>query len=169
MRLEISLARRGAWVLGCLGALSLVPSFSSASAEQARSGVYCRHDRSGTKVLAVRVLPDGNLAFGISIWSSAGNNIGAFGLAPRRSDHWEYEKNTGPAGNGDRCKIEIFLYNSHRAYVSSDPMAACRGLGGYNTKIGNVTFSHSTYEGAVTHELDDPDTFFGKAGRCWRQ
>lgn len=141
----------------------------TASAETTQSGVYCVQDRSGLRIFAERVLPDGGLAFGISVWSKAKNNIGVFGIAPSRGDHWEYTENLDSQSPADRCRITFSLGSNKVAHLAADPMANCQSRGGRGTEIGTVQFSRKAYEGPVTHELDDPEAFFGKAGKCWRK
>jgi hypothetical protein len=67
-----------------LAAMVLLPS--QALGTPARSAVYCLHDRNGLKIFAAKEIANRDLKFGLSIWSKAKNNIGAFGTAHRRGD-----------------------------------------------------------------------------------
>ena len=171
-RSERALRGRGVSVFGCLLGLAMMLSCNDGLAEARplaqnnKSAVYCLHNRSGLKIFAERVLPDGNLAFGISIWSKAKNNIGVFGIASRRGDYWEYTDHMNSQLATGRCRITINLHTNKAPHFEADPTANCQGRGGFGTEIGTVQFPRNAYEGPVTYELNDPDTFFGKAGKC---
>jgi hypothetical protein len=164
-----SVKRKTALVIRVVAGSAIMLSCNNASAKTKQSGVYCRSDRSGIKIYAQRVLPDGRLAFGLSIWSKAKNNIGVFGTAYRKGEYWEYAKDMDAQTASERCRIMIRTRSDRNIYITSDPLANCESMGGYDTKIGSVTFSRGTYEGQVTYELNDAEVFFGKAGRCWRK
>lgn len=140
-------------------------------AEAARQvdGVYCVDNRNGTRIFAVKSKKNGDVLFGLSIWFPNGQNTGAFGTAIRQGSHWEYtKKDVTRAKSADQCKIDIVLRSNGLVEVNAPNAAACRDLGGYGTEIGHLQFPPNAYEGAVANELNDPETFFGTAGKCWK-
>jgi hypothetical protein len=145
--------------------------FSCAPAKSAAryNAVYCMHNLDGLKVFAGRIQPGGNLSFGISIWSRDGNNIGVFGVASHHGANWEYTNKMNASTAADRCKLDIVLQSDGTPHLTADPTATCQSMGGHDTEIGSVQFPPSAYEGPVSTELNDPETFFGKAGKCWRK
>ena len=50
--------------------------------------------------------------------------------------------------------------------MAADPKENCESSAGRHTEIGTVQFPRNAYEGSVTRELDDPEVFFNKAGKC---
>ena len=131
--------------------------------------VYCESSSSVAKVFAAKLRADGGLSFGVNIWLYQGNQIGVFGVAYRSGDHWEYKSNINAGSSADRCKLTILLPVNGAPQITADPDATCQSQGGYGTEIGFVKFSPSDYENNVTNELDDSETFFLKAGKCWRK
>jgi len=131
-------------------------------------GVYCLEGQSSPKIFASKLLPNGNLSFGISIWSRAGNNIGVFGTAHRKGKYWEYNNNMDKTETTSRCKVDILFRSDGSLILDADKMATCQSMGGFGTEIGRVQFPVSAYEGRVRNELGNAETFFKTAGRCWR-
>jgi hypothetical protein len=126
--------------------------------------VYCLR-QEGLKIFAGRPNPDGSLLFGISVWSSSGQNISVFGTAQRLGRKWQYVDNLQATITAQRCRLEIERGTDGSLRVSTDPTATCQSHGGVNAEIGTVLFPNTAYEGAVTTELDSPEAF-QKAGRC---
>jgi len=128
------------------------------------SFVYCVND-AGVKVFAGKLLADRNLAFGISVWSPNGHNISVFGIAVRHAAGWEYTDNLQAGTAADRCRLNIVPGGRDTLRVEADAGATCARHGGTNAEIGTVLFPRSAYEGTVTTELDNPETF-QRAGKC---
>lgn len=126
--------------------------------------VYCL-DQGGTKIFAGRQGPDGNLAFGLSVWSPSGQNISVFGIANRRGDAWRFTDDAQAATPTKRCRLDIVLDPDGALRVTADRDATCQSYGGANVEIGRVQFPAASREGAVTTELDDPEAF-QRAGKC---
>jgi hypothetical protein len=160
-------SNRRLW-LGVLGfALAGLLLSPAATAPAARASfVYCLN-RDGAKVFAGREAADGGLAFGVSVWSPAGQNISIFGVAGRRGNGWEYTEDLQAATPAERCRLDITRATDRSLRVVADPTATCQSHGGVDAEIGTVLFPPSAYEGIVTTELDDPETF-QRAGKCWR-
>lgn len=138
-----------------------------AEAARQENGVYCVDNQDGTKIFAAEVQKNGDLLFGLSIWFPGGRHIGAFGTAVRHGSHWEYtDKNVIGAKAADQCKIDIVFRSNGAPNVDAPNAAACQSSGGYGTEIGHVQFPPGAYEGPVANELNDPETFFNKAGKC---
>jgi hypothetical protein len=108
-------------------------------------------------VIAGREATGGNLAFGLSALSPAGQNISLFGVAARR----------GTGTSAERCRLDIMRVADRALRVVADADATCQSHGGVNAEIGTVLFPPAAYEGIVMTELDDPEAF-QKAGRCWK-
>ncbi len=128
------------------------------------SFIYCLN-RDGAKIFAGREEANGNLTFGISVWSPAGQNISVFGIAIRRGREWRYTDNLQAGTTGERCQLNIVYGSDGTLRVTADRNATCQSHGGVNAEIGTVQFPRTAYEGAVTTELDDPEAF-QKAGKC---
>ena len=128
------------------------------------SFVYCLN-QGGAKVFAGKTEANGSLAFGISVWSPAGQNISVFGIAARTGNAWRYTEDLGAATAAERCRLDIERNTDGRLRVTADPNATCQSHGGVNAEIGTVQFPSTAYEGTVTSELDDPEAF-QKAGKC---
>jgi hypothetical protein len=128
------------------------------------SFIYCLN-QGGAKVFAGRQEANGNLTFGISVWSPAGHNISVFGVATRRGRQWEYTEDLQAATAAERCQLNIVHGSDGTLRVAADPNATCQSHGGVNAEIGVVQFPRTAYEGAVTTELDDPEAF-QRAGKC---
>jgi hypothetical protein len=129
-----------------------------------QSFVYCLK-QDGLKVFAGREESDGNLLFGLSVWSPAGQNISLFGTAHREGQGWQFVEDPQAATAELRCRLDIVRGGDDSLHVKADPDANCQSHGGVNAEIGTVQFPSSAYEGAVTTELDDPEAF-QKAGKC---
>jgi hypothetical protein len=143
--------------------LPLMPAFMASAATES-SFVYClNHD--GAKVFAGRGEANGNLLFGISVWSPAGQNISVFGTASPRGGEWQYTDNLQAGTAAERCRLDIVHGSDGTLRVTADENATCQSHGGVNAEIGVVQFSRTAYEGPVTTELDDPEAF-QKAGKC---
>lgn len=149
-------------LISILISLCLYPSISTA-----KSGIYCIVSKTTKSAFASRIDADGNLLFGLSVWSRRGSHIGVFGVALRNGKIWQFERDLSGKRAEDRCKIKI-RFRSDYVFVSSDPNATCERLGGYGSKIGDLKFGIRNYEGNVIDQLDDSETFFSKAGRCLR-
>jgi len=149
-------------VLLALWVAGLLPTTSAA----ASSFVYCL-SQGGAKVFAGREATGGSLAFGLSVWSPAGQNISLFGVAARRGAGWQYTENMQASTSAERCRLDIMRGADGALRVVADPGATCQSHGGVNAEIGTVLFPLTAYEGIVTTELDDPEAF-QKAGRCWK-
>jgi hypothetical protein len=151
-------------MLFALGVAGLLLSSCPAGRTAPLTFVYCLN-QNGVKVLAGREEADGSLAFGLSVWSSAGHNISVFGIAARRGAGWQYTNNLQASTVAERCQLDIVRVADHAFRVVADPGATCQSCGGANAEIGTVQFPPTAYEGTVTTELDDPEAF-QKAGRC---
>ena len=141
----------------------LAPTFAAADVS-GRSFIYCR-ENDGAAVFAGQNEPDGNLKFGLSVWSPAGQNISVFGIATRRGDRWQYTDNLHASTASKRCRIDIERHVDGTLRISADPHAACQSRGGVNAEIGIIQFPPAAYEGTVTTELNDPEAF-QRAGKC---
>ena len=128
------------------------------------SYVYCLN-QDGAKVFAGKTEANGSLAFGISVWSPAGQNISVFGIAARTGDAWRYTEDLSAGTAAERCRLDIERDTDGILRVTADPNATCQSHGGVNAEIGTVQFPSTAYEGPVTTELDDPEAF-QKAGKC---
>jgi hypothetical protein len=154
--------RRPLFVLALAGLGMAAALAASATVEQ--SFVYClNHD--GAKVFAGRQEANGNLTFGISVWSPAGQNISVFGVAIPRGSEWRYTEDLQAATAAERCQLDIVHGSDGTLRVAADPNATCQNHGGVNAEIGVVQFPRTAYEGAVSSELDDPEAF-QRAGKC---
>lgn len=134
-----------------------------ARAGPSRSFVYCL-DQGGAKVFAGRA-GDASLAFGLSVWSPSGQNISLFGIALPHGGGWQYTDNLKAATIAERCRLDILRGADGTLRVTADPSATCQSHGGVNAEIGTLEFPRTAYEGPVTTELDDPESF-QKAGKC---
>jgi hypothetical protein len=130
------------------------------------SFVYCLH-RGGAKIFAGKTTANGNLKFGVSVWSPRGNNISVFGTALKSDRGWLYTNNLTAVTVTERCRLSIVRDDDGALHVVADQDATCQGRGGANMNIGTVTFPRTAYEGTVTNELDDPE-MFQRAGKCAR-
>jgi hypothetical protein len=131
----------------------------------ANGAVYCVNTHPGGKVFAAEKMGDGNLKFGLSLWSPEGNNIAEFGIASTSQSGWVYTKNMTASSPEARCQISINS-NKNGIVVTANPTANCESDGGTNTAIESVSFPTSSYESPVTSQLDDFGTFFNHAGNC---
>ena len=155
-------------------ALGMAAGLSGPAAEAAapKSAVYCVKVRGDLSQFAGKVQPDGTLLFGISLWQS-GQNIGVTGLALKRGEHWEYERQVTAGTPDTGCRIVILLRPTGTTRVIGDRAANCHSddntkdpdgavgsfSGGAGTKI-DVDFPRKAYRGPVTVELDDLREFF---------
>ena len=142
-------------------ALAIVPATAAP-----KLGVYCINEKPGLQVFADKLLPNGDLSFGLSVWYPNGQHIGLFGVASRRGDHWEYIKDMAAADPEDRCKVSISSRRDGTPLLVGDAMARCRPDGGVGTQIDARQFPRSAYEGPVTNELSGSEFFFSHVGRC---
>lgn len=62
--------------------LCVLCTSADAAAVGRRSAIFCHKERVGPSLLAVRVLADGDLQFGISKWQGS-QHFGLFGIAKR--------------------------------------------------------------------------------------
>jgi hypothetical protein len=103
--------------------------------------------------------PQGQLRFGVSVWSPEGSNISVFGVADAVPGGWRY---VDPA---ERCTVDISP-DQHGGYaVRTDATADCHTYGGHGSRIGSQHFTTAQNEGPVTTELRDAEAF-QHAGRC---
>jgi hypothetical protein len=128
------------------------------------SFIYCI-DQGGAKIFAGRELASGDLAFGLSVWSPAGQNISVLGVAAKRGRTWRYSENLKANAIAERCQLDIERHANGRLLVRADPKATCQNHGGVGATIGTVRFPATAFEGPVTTELDDAEAF-QRAGRC---
>jgi hypothetical protein len=128
------------------------------------SFVYCLH-HAGAQIFAGKVLADRNLKFGLSIWSANGHNVTVFGVAVRRGEGWEYTDNLDASAATGRCRLSISPGSGSTLRITTDSAATCANRGGENAEIGTVLFPAAAYEGSVTTQLDDAESF-QKAGKC---
>jgi hypothetical protein len=147
-----------------VGVLALLAVHGVARAEQPSSFVYCMN-QGGAKILAGQVAANGDLRFGLSVWSSQGNNISVFGTAARQGQGWDYSDAMRAPTPDARCHLTFTPAAEGAFVVQPDPAATCRSRGGANTEIDAQTFPHAALEGPVTTELRDSEAF-QKAGRC---
>jgi hypothetical protein len=148
--------------VGIAGLLLVAPG--SMWAADDLSFIYCI-DQGGAKIFAGRALASGDLAFGLSVWSRAGQNISVLGIATRRGRTWRYTENLKANAVAERCQLDIERYSDGRLLVMADLKATCQNHGGVNATIGTVRFPSRAFEGPVTTELDDAEAF-QRAGRC---
>ncbi len=149
--------------LGAAAALGLL--CDPAGAAGGPSAVYCLKGPDTLAVFAAQAQPKGRLKFGISYWNPEQHNVVVYGLARRAGGHWDYADHMGA---DDRCRLDIVLSPDGTARIIVDPKADCENRGGYGTQIDTISFPKSAYEGPVTFELNDEDTLFNKAGKCWK-
>jgi hypothetical protein len=128
------------------------------------SFIYCLN-HEGAKIFAGREEANGSLTFGISVWSPDGQNISVFGVATRRGHAWQYAENLHAATAADRCQLDIVHGSDGTLRIAARPNATCQSDGGVNAEIGTILFPRTAYEGPVTTELNDPESF-QKAGKC---
>jgi hypothetical protein len=158
-------ARNLALLALCLGGPLLAP-FGPAWAAAESSFVYCLN-QGGAKIFAGKTTANGDLVFGVSVWSPRGNNISVFGTALKSDRGWLYTDNLAAVTATERCRLSIVRDDDGTLHVAADQDATCQMHGGANTNIGTVTFPRTAYEGTVTNELDDPE-MFQRAGKCAR-
>jgi hypothetical protein len=161
---SLSLSPRitGLFVLICVSAVS--PGFAAAP----KLGVYCiaQKQKPGLQVFADKLLPNGDLAFGLEVFESNGHSISLFGVATRRKDGWEFLRDMTSEDPTERCKVRITSRPDGTPFLVADPVARCESAGGAGTSIGSRHFALSLYEGPVRNELSEPDEFFNNAGKC---
>lgn len=145
-------------------ALALLASTPVLGATAPSSFIYCLN-HEGAKIFAGREETDGSLTFGVSVWSPDGQNISVFGLAGRRGRGWQYAENLHAATAADRCQLDIVHGSDGTLRVTASPNATCESHGGVNAEIAPILFPRTAYEGPVTTELNDPESF-QKAGKC---
>ena len=159
--------------LGSLGVLIVVMAASSAfgadreSSPITKTGVYCVNQKRGLTVFADKLLPNGDLAVGFSDWYPNGHHIGFFGTAVRKGNHWEYTSDMDARDPADHCKAYIRSRPDGTPFIAGDALAKCQASGDVGTEIRSIGFHPSAYEGPVTNELADSETFFN-AGKCGR-
>ena len=155
----------GLSVLVVVSAAGLAFGADKVSSPITKTGVYCISQKRGLTVFADKLLPNGDLAVGFSDWYPNGHNIGFFGTAVRKGDHWEYTSDMDALDPADRCKVYIRSRPDGSPFIAGDALAKCQATGGVGTEIRSVGFHRSAYEGPVTNELADSETFFN-AGKC---
>jgi hypothetical protein len=163
------LNRRRAWWSGLLALGLAGPSLasgSSATSTDEAGFLYCL-DNGGTKIFAGKTMANGNLRFGISVWSPTGQNISVFGTAARVARGWRFSEDLRAHTRAERCQLDIIRGANGTLRVVADPDATCQAHGGVNAAIGTIQFPRTTYEGPVTTELENPEAF-QKAIKCVR-
>jgi GH24 family phage-related lysozyme (muramidase) len=149
-------------VLGLTFAVLASTPIAGATAQS--SFIYCLN-HEGAKIFAGREEPNGSLTFGISVWSPDGQNISVFGVAARQGHGWQYTEDLHAPTAADRCQLDIVHGSRGTLRIAANPHAACQSHGGVNAVIGTILFPRTAYEGPVTNELNDPESF-QKAGKC---
>ncbi len=135
------------------------------------SFLYCLPEtKPDLKIFAGAVTANGGLRFGLSDWESTGNHLGLWGVARRSGAGWEYQDNMSDTEQDRRCDVRITREKDGSLRLLSVDGAECGGMvyGGAGTSIGNIRFTRKTFEGPVTWQLDDADSFFSQAGQCGR-
>jgi hypothetical protein len=105
------------------------------------------------------------MQFGLSIWRGE-RHFGVFGFATPNIGHWIYTNNLLSLLPGDRCRLDIELEKAGGVRIVADPVVNCEYDGGQGTTFDTLVIPSQAYEGPVTSELDDIETFFNKAGKC---
>jgi len=154
---------RSALLFLAVAGLLLGPRPAGSAAPE--SFVYCSKQGGGAKVFAGREDVNGNLTFGISVWSPDGQNISVFGVATRHGAGWQYTDSLQAGSAVERCRLDITRGAGRAFRVVADPNATCESYGGVGAEIGTVRFPPTAYEGIVSTELDGPEAF-QRAGRC---
>jgi hypothetical protein len=139
-------------------------SGGSATATGDAGFLYCLKN-GGAKIFAGKTTADGDLKFGVSVWSPAGQNISVFGTAGKVARGWRFTEDLGAGSAAERCRLDIARGADGTLRVTADPDATCQSHGGVNAEIGAIQFPRTTYEGPVTTELDNPEAF-QKAQKC---
>jgi hypothetical protein len=147
---------RKTWLIKLL-ALVVLP-WQPGSAAEPDGAVYCSA-AGGAKILAVATTPEGQLRFGVSVWSPEGSNISVFGVANPASGGWRYTEADG------HCAIDITPDQHGGFTVRADAAADCHEYGGHGSLIGSLHFTAAQKEGPATAALQDPEAF-QHAGRC---
>jgi hypothetical protein len=148
-----------------VSAIGLAFGADKASSPVPKTGVYCISQKRGVTVFADKLLPNGDLAVGFSDWYPNGHNTGFFGTAVRKGNHWEYTSHMDAPEPAGRCKAYIHSRLDGTPLITGDILAKCQANGGAGTEIRRIGFPPSAYEGPVTTELADSETFFN-AGKC---
>jgi hypothetical protein len=133
---------------------------AAAAAAMPASGVFCVHDASGTRVVALAPAGAGALRFGLSLWFSNGQNVSVFGNAAKSDGGWRYDD--GPTGG---CRLTFAFTGAGGVQVVGDSSRNCANMGGQGAAVTTADFPAASRESAVTHELDDPEAF-QHAGHC---
>jgi hypothetical protein len=123
--------------------------------------VFCVHDASGTRVVALAPAEAGALRFGLSLWLPNGQNVSVFGIAIKIAGGWRYDD--GPPGGG--CRLTFTINGAGGVHVVGDTSRNCANMGGQGAAVTTADFPAASRESAVTHELDDPEAF-QHAGHC---
>ncbi len=131
------------------------PAFAAADADF----LYCVTDNGNSEILAGRTAADGDLKFGVSVWSHEGQNISVFGIAGKTGGGWRFTEDPTAATPAQRCRLDISRDPDGTAHVASAPDATCQSHGGVGASIGTLQFPRSAYAGPVTTELNDPEAF----------
>jgi hypothetical protein len=150
--------------LPLLLALTVLASAPTSWAAAQSSFIYCLN-HAGAKIFAGREEANGSLSFGISVWSPGGQNISVFGVAARKGHGWQYTEDPNAPAAADRCQLDIVRGSGGTLRIAANPNATCQSHGGVNAAIGTIQFPRTAYEGPVTTELNDPESF-QKAGKC---
>lgn len=167
---------RTLWLLTSVTAfaLALVPGFSRGDAQLNTppipgSFVYC-HKGPGSEleVFAGEPTKSGALRFGVTLWAGNGHNLGLWGIAARTDKGWEYQDSMDAEIPAKRCRVRITHEMNGTLRLASVEGAVCGDMshGGAGMEINDLRFAPPSYEGPVTWEMDSPDAFFNRAGRC---
>jgi hypothetical protein len=161
--------RKRAWCSGmfAIGLAGLPLAAGGSATTTGKAGfLYCLAN-GGAKIFAGKTMADGSLKFGVSVWSSTGQNISVFGTAARVGSGWRFTEDLRGDTPAERCRLDIARGADGALRVTADPDANCQARGGVNAAIGAIEFPRTTYEGPVTTELDNPEAF-QKAVKCGR-
>ena len=132
-----------------------------------RSAIYCQDGQQASKVFAAKLLPNGDLSFGLSLWIG-GRSLGVVGVARRTGRYWTYERDMTAPDIADRCRVVIDFPANGTPSLTVDPIAKCANAGGQGTELGSVRFSPRAYEGPVKDELSGHRDF-DSVGKCWKK
>lgn len=133
------------------------------------SFVYCHREHPrGEEVFGGAPTSNGALRFGLTVWNEDGFFFGLWGVANKSSAGWEYRDDMGNPNPQARCDVMITREADGALQLASVGDADCGAMthGGAEMSLGSLRFAPSTFEGPVTWQLDDGDTFGNSAGRC---
>ena len=140
-----------------LSALLIATPLNASST--ASSAYFCRGKFGGEiSGIAVRLMDQGKLQFGISKWQNDGQNFGVFGVAKSTGSHWIFEEKN-EAGDAIDCRITLEWRGHFEIEARVDKKASCDAHAGYGFGEKSATYGSKDYQGSVTTQLDDPAQF----------